>query len=710
MNKRLLALLLVGMLLLTACVNPAANNGQAPTGDTSSLGGANDSYGENLGELGVYDGQFEEPTQELVITCISGTPDCYQIDGSTIVFRGISQDSVYAISGQFLGNIVIDVGDSYKFDLEMHGFSLICDTTNPIQILSGNEVSLTAKKGFRNYIYDQRAAVDPTDSSLYSAAVYSLVDLEIAGKGELTLVSENNNGIHTKDDLQVKNLTLFVVCADNALKGNDSVTLENANSTLIATIGDGINTTNSSISANGKQRGSVAINGGTHTIYAACDGIDAAYDIMVRDDTTELNIYTDKYSSYSQDVTAVSKDTYYIRIHTDSYQYSVKYYNSDEDFCWVDAQYHSSVSDGRTTYYYYAYPILTGYSKVQFFIYSKDQPMSQDSEYVACTDYLTPNTACDTLALVSRGNQLSCEWTNYTTQIQNQFGPGGPGRPPGGMGGPGGMGEGNSDKGDHSTKGMKAANQILVEGGNIAIKSYDDAMHANNDGTLENSETSLGIITINGGELVLYSNDDGIHADGKLTVNGGSISVVNSYEGVEGSNIEINGGTISLFAKDDGINSTANSGNGVTINNGYLYIHCSGDGIDTNSSTANCGIVFNGGHTVVISTSGGNSAIDTEQGYTYNGGDVLAIMPSGGMSSEALHCQNFSAVATNKNISLSEGKYAVISAGSKTVVAAKLPISINALVIYLGSNSAKITTEASVSGNADQNGVCWYHP
>ena len=83
---------------------------------------------------------------------------------------------------------------------------------------------------------------------MYSGAIHSLVDLEIGGKGQLNIVSKNNNGIHSKDDLQVKNLNLFVSCVDNALKGNDSVTLENATTTLIATAGDGIKTSNSDVS------------------------------------------------------------------------------------------------------------------------------------------------------------------------------------------------------------------------------------------------------------------------------------------------------------------------------------------------------------------------------------------------------------------------------------------------------------------------------
>ena len=55
------------------------------------------------------------------------------------------------------------------------------------------------------------------------------------------------------------------------------------------------------------------------------------------------------------------------------------------------------------------------------------------------------NNSYDTLSISSRSG---CSWTNYNT-TNNQGGwPGG------------GMQDGNSDKGDHSTKGIKAENQI----------------------------------------------------------------------------------------------------------------------------------------------------------------------------------------------------------------------------------------------------------
>ena len=646
MKLRVLSLILCITLLFTGCKkkNNDPSGPDAP-GASPSLGDDDTSFGASLDDLGAYDGYFEEESREISIECISGTENIYKLEGSTITFGAISEETVYSISGSFSGNILIDVGDEYKFDLELQGFSMVSNEVNPITVLSGDEVAIQAKKDTKNYIYDKRSATDSADESLYSGAIHSEVDLEIGGKGALTLISENNNGIHSKDDLQVKNLTLLVACLDNALKGNDGVEIEGGETTLIASVGDCIKTTKSDISEKGNQRGSVVISGGKHTLYAACDGIDAAYDAIIDDSSTELNIYTDKYSNYSKEVTASSSDTSYIRFTSNEYYYSVKYYNSDSDYLWVNAEYHSTVSGGRMNYYYYSYPKMPSYSKQQFFIYESAEHMGQEDEYLVMSEYLTPNTACDTFALTSSYNGLYYEWTNYTSSIQDGGfgGPGGMGRP----GGPGGMGEGNSDKSDHSTKGIKAANEIVISEGRINIKSYDDAIHANADATLENGEAALGNLTIKGGTVTVYSNDDGLHSDGRLSISGGNVSISNSYEGVEGTTVSISAGQLSVYAKDDGINATTTSGIAVEISGGTLYVYCSGDGIDSNSRTSYSGIVFSGGNTVIITTSGGNSAIDTEQGYSYTGGSVIAIMPRGGMSNEATHCQDFSSVGKN---------------------------------------------------------------
>ena len=720
MRKKVLAFLLCFMLLFTGCSTtenqgndienspkpqntPMHDDESDIQGDVADLGDDNKTFGDSLNELGAYNGYFEDDSKTIVVECLSGTKNAYQLEGSTLTFTGIAEESVYAVSGTFHGNIVIDVGEQYKFDLELQGLSLVCEDTNPILVKSGEEVAIKAKKDTKNYIYDMRPAIDREDETLFLGAIHADVDLELGGKGELTVVSEKNNGIHAKDDLQVKNLTLFVACMDNALKGNDSVEILGGSTTLIASGGDCIKTSNSDFSEKGNQRGTIAIAGGEHSLYAACDGIDAAYNVTVDVNTTILNIYTDKYSNYSKEVTANTSDINYIRFTSNRYCYSVKYYNSETDYVWVNAQYHSTVSGGRTSYYYYSYPKMPDYAKQQFFVYETEAQQGQENEYLVMSDYLTPNSGCDTFALTSRGNQVSYTWTNYSTKIQE----GGFGGGPGGFGGgPGGFGEGNSDKGEYSTKGIKAANEIIINAGIINIKSYDDAIHANNDNVLENGATPLGNVTVNGGAITAYSNDDGLHADGTLSVNGGTVHVTNAYEGLEGTFVQISGGYVSVNSKDDGINATTSTGTAIAISGGTIYICCTGDGIDSNSKTANVGIVFSGGKTVVISNSGMNSAIDSENGYTYTAGAVVAMMPRGGMAEESTRCANFSNVGKTMQTSLTSGDYLVVEMQDVTATV-RLPISFNALIVVLGDHAPRINTQASTNLVLDANGVLW---
>ncbi len=620
--------------------------------------------------------ELQESVNTLVVTVSEGTENCYAFDGKTLNFTNITEKTVVSLSGELDGQICIDVGEDFKFELELCGVTLFSSDENPIEIVSADKVTITAKKDTRNYIYDKRPAV--TDIDVHASAVYAACDLDIGGKGELTVISENNNGIHTKDDLEIKNVTLSVTCIDNALKGNDSVTVTGGILTLIAKGGDGIKTSNSDISSKGNQRGTVTLSGGTLNIYAACDGIDAAYDVDISGDTM-LSVYTDKYSPYSEEVTASESESgsRYIRFTSKNYNYAVLYYNSDTDKQMVSAVYSKSVSGGFQTYYYYEVEKLTGYQYVQIFVYNSTQTVGSESDYLTKTDNITWNTAYDTFAIEARGGYLSYNFTNYSSSVQG-----------GGMGGMGGMQDGNTDKSEYSTKGIKADNEIRISGGNVTVKSYDDAIHANSDTALENEQTPLGNVTISGGTLSLFSKDDGVHADGALLVSGGQITVSGCYEGLEGTTVTVTGGDISVTSTDDGINATATSGVGITFAGGTVYIYAGGDGVDANSKTSYKGISFEGGTVTVISTSGGNSSIDTEQGYTYTGGVVLAICPSNGMGSESTKCQNFSSIGTKTTKSLSKGQTLTVKVGGVTKTSVEMPTSLSALVIFLGASNA----------------------
>ena len=634
-------------------------------------------------------------TESVTVVCESGTANAFSAAGSAITFGKVSEKTVYTISGSLHGNIVIDVGDDNKFELSLNGLEINSAGACPITVLSGDKVTLSAKKSTENFVYDLRDEVDSSDKNSVSASVYAECDLDIQGKGSLVVKSVNNNGIHTKKDLNIKNLSLHVDCINNALKGNDGVTVEAGELVLISRKGDGIKTTDSDVSKKGNQRGDVVISGGDILIYAACDGIDAAHDISVDESsaTVSLQIFTDKYSKYSEEVTAVGDSVYYIRYSSDAYKYSLKFYNDESDAVWRNSSAYSRVGNS----YYYSVAKPSGYSYVQLYIYTDSQHQGQENDCLACTEGMAVNNNYDTISLQQRGGNLICNWTNYTTTGQGGFGG------PGGPGGPGGMNDGNTDKGDHSTKGLKAGNVITIAAGNVTISAYDDAVHAANDGTLDNGQTPLGNVTVSGGNVILRSNDDGVHADGKAVISGGKLSVISSYEGIEGSTVEVSGGDVSITASDDGINGTAKSGTSISVSGGKIYVYAGGDGVDSNSKTSYEGIVFSGGKSVIISTGQADSSIDSENGYKFSGGYVIGIGKSGGMGNEATKCQNFGSVGTSKTVSLQKGGYLVV-AGIATV---KMPTSINATVVCLGKTSASISSAATTSYSLDNNGVYW---
>lgn len=94
-----------------------------------------------------------------------------------------------------------------------------------------------------------------------------------------------------------------------------------------------------------------------------------------------------------------------------------------------------------------------------------------------------------------------------------------------------------------SMKAMKSYVDLVIAGGEFSLDSCDDAVHSNKNVEIEN------------GVFSIQTGDDGIHADQKLTVNGGEIVIDQSYEGLEGFEIEINDGNIRITASDDGINA-----------------------------------------------------------------------------------------------------------------------------------------------------------
>ncbi|WP_294374427.1 carbohydrate-binding domain-containing protein [uncultured Clostridium sp.] len=182
----------------------------------------------------------------------------------------------------------------------------------------------------------------------------------------------------------------------------------------------------------------------------------------------------------------------------------------------------------------------------------------------------------------------------------------------------------------NSAKAIKSDVNLVINGGNITIDSYDDGIHSND------------AVIVNGGTINIASGDDGIHADNTLDINEGNIEVSKSYEGIESQVININGGNIYVTSSDDGINASGGSeesskeGPGennsddsvssmININGGYIYVNASGDGLDANGS-----IYMKDGFVIVNGpTDNGNGALDYDNEFNISGGTLISAGSSG---------------------------------------------------------------------------------
>lgn len=235
-------------------------------------------------------------------TVTSDTSDGVTQSGSVYT---ITKAGEYTVAGLLSeGQLIVDAGDENEVTIVLNGTSITCSSGSPIYVKNASEIKIKSEENSFNEVIDNRAeATEDSSDDAGNAAIYATCDLKLVGKGALVVTANYNNGIQSKDDLSIKNVIVKVTAVNNAFKGNDAVDIESGNIIAISAKGDGIKTSNSSLSNKGNQKGIVTITGGNIDIYAACDGIDASYGVDISGDGN-LNIYTDTYSEYSEEVTS----------------------------------------------------------------------------------------------------------------------------------------------------------------------------------------------------------------------------------------------------------------------------------------------------------------------------------------------------------------------------------------------------------------------
>ena len=432
----------------------------------------------------------------------------------------ITQGGTYILSGSLKGGLSIRAGEEDLVRLVLNNVSIENPNGPAICGLQADKVILTLAEGSVNNISDGEGYT--LDEEGADAAIYMKSDLTINGSGSLRVKGQTAHGILSKDGLLIISGSLDITSVKDGLSGKDSVGILDG-TIRIQSGSDGIVSSSAQT-----DKGSVRIEGGSITIIAQRDGIQA---------------------------------------------------------------------QGGLTLTGGSFDIRTGEGGTQVQLTAQAQTPAQGQE--------TPDA--DTLSSATR---------QPGTLTQR-------GTPPEGMHGQDGWFEEiQTDDSVESTKGIKGALWVNIQGGLFSLNTADDAIHSKGD------------VTIDGGEFTILTGDDGMHADGSLHIKSGSITITGCYEGLEGKTVTIDSGDITMTASDDGINAASGSVQAemgmrgdmsaqedvwVIINGGTVKVSAGYDGIDSNGS-----IAINGGEVdlTIQRAGGGNMAIDPNGAYTYTAGQV----------------------------------------------------------------------------------------
>ena len=302
--KKAFTLILAGLLLFAAvaCGRQSVASGQNEATATESTATVTES------PVTVTTTVVADPVTDKTVTANEATGDfsLTSEDGAFFSADGvytITAAGTYVLSGLLEGQILVAAGEDDEVVLELNGATVTCGTDSPIKIESAKRVDISAKSGTENVINDTRSAKTTDDDAQGEGAIYSKCDLKLKGTGTLVVNAAYNNGIATTKDLTIQKLSLKVTACNNALKGNDSVTITSGTVIAISTNGDGVKTQNTDANKNGVTRGDITLSGGSITVYAAGDGFQAAhsFEMTVGDEnsTAAVEIYTGSYSGYT---------------------------------------------------------------------------------------------------------------------------------------------------------------------------------------------------------------------------------------------------------------------------------------------------------------------------------------------------------------------------------------------------------------------------
>jgi len=549
---------------------------------------------------------------ELKGSSIGVSSEAVTVDG---IVATIAKAGNYRVTGTLSdGQLVVNTDEEGLVRIVLNGVTIASSTSAPIFVKKAQKVIVVLGDGTQNSLSDGASYVFASaDESEPDAALFSKSNLTIYGNGALTVTGNYSDGIASKDGLILKAANVNVTALDDGIRGKDYLVVASGEVTVTAQ-GDGLRSTNDQDAS----LGFVDIQGGTVKVTSAKDAIDCEgnYTMSGGEVTLEVGSATATTGAAKGiksarlmnfkggSVTVTLPGNVYLEASGSGY----------------DPAYATGIKGGVDVSIDGSRIKITGTGKGgkgisaagNLVIHSGSVEISESGAGATYKNSTGTTDAYSAVCLTAKGDVGLLGGTLVLTAS----GSGGKGVNAGGK-----LTIGQSGNGPDLTVTTTGA-KFVVSG-----SDYSHPKALKSDGEM----------TVNGGTMRVSSTDDGMSSATSITMNDGEVTIVKSVEGIESKIITMNGGNVSVVASNDGVNATMGTVSGGTESNDgscfYMKGGCmtlnvaSGDALDSNGN-----VQVSGGTLVMHGpASQPEEALDYNGTFTLTGGFVIASSPTSGM-------------------------------------------------------------------------------
>jgi len=251
----------------------------------------------------------------------------------------IDEEGIYVLSGLVEEvTVIVEADDEAKVQIVLDTVSIINEESPAIYVKSADKVFITSTES-QNYM-EVLGEFTPDGETNLDSVIFSKSDLVLNGTGTLEIVSNDGNGITSKDDLKITGGIYTITTSEDAIEANDSIRIYDGDFTIVTnkdalhsenedddTLGylyirEGnftITATDDAIYGNSM----IQIDGGTIDIITCSEGIEGTY----------LQINGGDISIYATDdgINAAAKTSYDVVIEVNGGLIDVKMASGDTD-------------------------------------------------------------------------------------------------------------------------------------------------------------------------------------------------------------------------------------------------------------------------------------------------------------------------------------------------------------------------------------------